>query len=258
MKTVSSRDNPAFKAMAKLVASTSERKRRGLAVLDGAHLVTAFLDSGRALESLMVGRSALERDEIAKLVARAGAAAVTVLSDALLDALSTVESATGVIAAAPVPEGVPVPADADFVLLLEDVRDPGNVGTLLRSAAAAGAGHAILSKTCAFAWSVKVIRAGMGAHFALNIVEGVELRDFLSTYRGTSVALAGGADRPLQALDLRGPVAIVVGNEGSGISDAVQRAATARAGIPMPGRMESLNAAVAGSVALFEVVRQRA
>ena len=257
MKAVSSRDNALYKAMARLVASTSERRKRGLTVLDGAHLVEAFLDSGASVDSLVVSRAALERPEIARLAERAAPRAVALLSDALFDTLSTVESATGIIAAVPTPQGRPVPPDADLVLLLEDIQDPGNLGTLLRSAAAAGAPHVVLSKHCVFAWSQKVVRAGMGAHFALNIVEGVDLEAFLRSYRGTSLALTGAAKASLYDVALKTPVAILVGNEGSGLSAPLLAAATQRVRIPMPGRMESLNAAVAGSLALFEVVRRR-
>lgn len=257
MKAVSSRDNAAFKAMVKLAGSTSERKRRGLSVLDGVHLVGAFLDSRRPLESMMVSRSGLERAEVAALVARVPGSRVTVVTDALFDSISTVESATGLLAAVPTPEGTPVPSDADLVLLVEDVQDPGNLGTLLRSAAAAGARHVMLSRGCVFAWSLKTVRAAMGAHFALNIVEGADLAAFLAGYRGTSVALAGGAARSIYDVDLRGPVAIVVGNEGAGISPALLAAARVSVHIPMPGRMESLNAGVAGSLGLFEALRQR-
>lgn len=257
MKAVSSRDNAAFKAMVKLAASTSERKRRGLAVLDGTHLVGAFLDSGREVDSLMVSSAALLRPEIEALVDRVPGSRVTVVTETLFKAISTVDSATGIIAAAPTPTGHAVPPDASLVLVLEDIQDPGNVGTLLRSAAAAGAGHAVLSKTCAFAWSLKTIRAGMGAHFALNIVEGVDLVAFLESFRGTSVALTGESKRSLYEVDLKGPAAILVGNEGAGLSAEARGHASLTASIPMPGKMESLNAGVAGSLALFEVVRQR-
>jgi TrmH family RNA methyltransferase len=205
----------------------------------------------------MVSRSALERAEVARLVGRVAAAKVLAVSDALFGSLSTVDSATGVLAAVPVPQGRPVPADADLILMLEDVQDPGNVGTLMRSAAAAGAGHVLLSPTCAFAWSLKTVRAGMGAHFALNIAEGVDLAAFLATYRGTAVALTGEASRSIYEVDLKGPAAILVGNEGAGLSRDLRRRATIEARIPMPGRAESLNAAVAGSLGLYEAVRQR-
>ncbi|HEX3098926.1 MAG TPA: RNA methyltransferase [Usitatibacter sp.] len=257
MKAIASRDNPAFKAMARLASSGSERRRSGASVLDGAHLLAAFLDSGRKPESLMVSRAGLEDAEVARLVDRSRPAPVTLLSDPLFDALSTVASPTGVIAAVKTPLAEPVPDDAALALALDEIQDPGNVGTLLRSAAAAGARHALLSSGCAFAWSPKVLRAAMGAHFALNVVEGADLGAFLARYRGTSIALAGNAERSVYDLDLSGPIALVVGNEGSGVSPALEAAARVRARIPMVGSVESLNAGTAGSIALFEVVRQR-
>jgi len=258
VKIVASRANAAVKAMARLVASAPERRRRAVVVLDGVHLVASILDSRLPLESLMVSRSALERPEVARLVARVPDSQVTQVADAAFESISTVESATGVLAVVPTPGGKPIPPDADLVLLVEDVQDPGNVGTLLRSAVAAGVRHAALSPGCAFAWSLKTVRAGMGAQFALNLVEGADLPAFLATYRGTSVALAAGAQRSIYELDLRGPVAICVGNEGAGLSRELLARVSERAAIPMPGPMESLNAGVAGSLCLYEALRQRA
>jgi RNA methyltransferase, TrmH family len=257
MKAVASRDNFAFKAMARLMTSAAERKKSGQSVLDGAHLLAAFLDSGRAPEELMVNRAGLEDAEIAKLIERSAPAPVTLLADALYNALSTVESPTGVIARVRTPQCKPASANARLALLLEDIQDPGNVGTLLRSAAAAGADHVLLSPHCAFAWSPKVLRAGMGAHFVTNIVEQADLAGFLTGYRGISVALAGRGAKSLYDLDLVGPLAIVVGNEGAGLSPALLKAVKVQAHIPMAGHIESLNAATAGAIALFEVVRQR-
>jgi RNA methyltransferase, TrmH family len=258
MRSVASRDNPSYKAMVKLAASGSERRRNGESVLDGAHLLAAFLDSGRKPEELMVDAAALADPGIAALVERSAPARVTLLADALFKALSTVQSPTGVIARVRTPKGDAVPADASLVLLLEDIQDPGNVGTLLRSAAAAGARHVLLSAQCAFAWSPKVLRAAMGAHFSLNIVEGADLAAFAGGYGGTSIALAARGERSLYDIDLKRPSAFIVGNEGAGISSALLARATVRAHIPMPGRVESLNAATAGSICLFEAVRQRA
>jgi TrmH family RNA methyltransferase len=205
----------------------------------------------------MVNRAGAADAEIASLVERCAPARVTLLSDALFTALSTVDSPTGVIASIATPAGGPVAPDASLVLLLEDIQDPGNVGTLLRSAAAAGAGHVLMSARCAFAWSPKVLRSAMGAHFALNIVEGADLAGFLGHYRGASIALDVRAEASLYELDLVKPSAFLIGNEGAGLSDALSRTAKVRARIPMPGRVESLNAATAGSICLFEAVRQR-
>lgn len=258
MKAVASRDNAGYKAMARLASSASERRRSGLSVLDGAHLLAAFLDSGGKPEEVMVSGAGLESAEIARLLERAAPARVTLLSDALYDSLSTVDSPTGVIAAVRTPKGRAAPPDARMALLLEDIQDPGNVGTLLRSAAAAGAGHVLLSAQCAFAWSPKVLRSAMGAHFMLNIVEHADLGAYVGAFRGTSVALAARGERSVYELALTSPLALLVGNEGAGLTPALAAAATVRAHIPIAERMESLNAAIAGSIALFEAVRQSA
>jgi TrmH family RNA methyltransferase len=257
MKTVASRDNAAFKAMARLASNSNERRRSGLSVLDGAHLLAAFLDSGRKPEEVMVSRAGLADPEVARLIERSAPARVTLLSDALFGSLSELASPTGVIASVRTPTGRTAAADAALVLLLDDVQDPGNVGTLLRSAAAAGADSVILSSKCAFAWSPKVLRSAMGGHFALNIVEGANLGEFVRGYRGRSIALAPRAKASLYDTDLTGPCAFLVGAEGAGLSPELESAASARVRIPMPGRVESLNAATAGSICLFEAVRQR-
>jgi TrmH family RNA methyltransferase len=257
MKNVSSRDNAAYKAMKRLVSSAAERRKSGLSVLDGAHLLAAFLDSGGRPEELVLSRAGMESGEIARLVERSAPARVTLLSDSLYDSLSTVESPTGVLASVRTPAPRPAPADARLVLLLDDIQDPGNVGTLLRSAAAAGADHVLLSPGCAFAWSPKVLRAAMGAHFVVNVVERADLAAWVGAYKGASVALDGRGDKSLYDLDLRANVALLVGNEGAGLSPALRDAASVRARIPISKRMESLNAAAAGTVALFEAARQR-
>lgn len=256
MKTVTSRDNPAYKSVARLVASAAERRKTGFTVLEGAHLLGAFLDAGGRPEQVMASRAGIADAEIAGLVERSAPAAVTLLSDALFASLSAVDSPAGVLACVRTPPPRPAGADARLVLLLEDIQDPGNVGMLLRSAAAAGAEHVLLSFSCAFAWSPKVLRAAMGAHFAINVVERADLAAWLAEYRGQSVALAGDSSRSLYDLDLARPTALLVGNEGSGLSAGIRHCATSSARIPMQGRMESLNAAAAGTIALFEAARQ--
>jgi TrmH family RNA methyltransferase len=257
LKTVTSRDNPAYKSVARLVASASERRKTGLTVLEGAHLLGAFLDAGGHPEQVMVSQAGIGDAEIARLAERSAPAQLTLLADALFESISSVESPTGVLACVRTPAPRPAGADARLALLLEDIQDPGNVGMLLRSAAAAGAEHVLLSPSCAFAWSPKVLRAAMGAHFAVNIVERADLAAWLAEYRGQSVALAGDARQSLYDLDLARPTALLVGNEGSGLSAEIRRCATVSARIPMQGRMESLNAAAAGTIAVFEAVRQR-
>ncbi|MEY3202702.1 MAG: hypothetical protein RIR70_2252, partial [Pseudomonadota bacterium] len=130
-------------------------------------------------------------------------------------------------------------------------------GTLLRTAAAAGATAVWLTKGCAQAWSPKVLRAGMGAHFCLPIVEGVDLTLALAKTSTTSIATTLDATQSLFETDLTGPTIWLFGAEGKGLSEDIKARATARITIPMPGPMESLNVAAAAAICLFEQARQR-
>ena len=148
----------------------------------------------------------------------------------------------------------------DFCVLLDNIQDPGNVGSILRSAAAAGAAQAFLSKHCAFAWSPKVLRAGQGAHFCLDIHEDIDLPMWAAGFRETGgevVATVAAGGSSLYKARLSGRVAVAIGNEGAGLDGSLVAQATRRVTIPMPGGMESLNAAAAAAICLFEFVRQR-
>jgi len=256
MKAITSKDNALAKRVRGLSHSSRERKKSGLALIEGAHLVSAFISRHGAPDTLIASESGMQQAEIAALMQTA-ALHHAVFSDAVFLDSSTVESPSGILALIQPPVPLKVSPKAKFCLLLEDIQDPGNVGSLLRSAAAAGVKDVLLSPTCAFAWAPKVLRAGQGAHFSLNIVEGADLIAFTRDFAGTSIALAPATKSSLFKLDLTGAVAILVGNEGAGLSAALQSAANIRAALPMPGGMESLNAAAAGAIALFEVVRQQ-
>jgi TrmH family RNA methyltransferase len=142
--------------------------------------------------------------------------------------------------------------------MLEDIQDPGNLGSILRSAAAAGMRDVYLSRGCVQAWSPRVLRAGMGAHFALNLYEGVDLLGIVRGYTGKVLAAAGDGATPYYSADLKGQVALLFGNEGAGLTSELRDAAHASISIPMPGNAESLNVAAAAAVCLFERVRQMA
>ncbi len=257
MKQVHSRDNPLARRVRALSHSSRERKKLGLALIEGPHLVTALIDSGGRAESLIASESGMQHPEIARLMQSAAGEHV-VFSDAIFRELSSVEAPVGLLALVAPPQSRPVSAESSFCLLLEDIQDPGNLGSLMRSAAAAGVRDILLSPTCAFAWAPKVLRAGQGAHFCLNIVEDAELESFVRAYTGSSIALTPTAESSVFGLNLSGTVALLIGNEGAGLSSGLMAAATHRAKLPMPGGFESLNAAAAGAIALFEVVRQRA
>ncbi len=256
MPRITSRDNPRLKEAVRLIASSRERRKAGRCVLEGEHLVAAYCQRIGMPESLIVADTAQERPEVQALLASVPAARILVVVGAAWNELAQVPAAVGVLAVVPKPQPR-VRSAADFCLLLEDVQDPGNVGSILRSAAASGVEQVFLSPQCAFAWSPKVLRAAQGAHFHLEIYEDVDLATWARAYRGKVAAAIAAGGKPLYAVDLTGPIAIAIGNEGSGLSAAVLAASRVTASIPMPGGFESLNAAAAAAVCLFECVRQR-
>jgi RNA methyltransferase, TrmH family len=277
VKTIRSRENAYVKQLIALAHSSRERKKAGLTVLDGIHLVRAYVEAVEAPHSMAVAEAAVGSAEVQSLLTLLSQMhAITplnVLTDSLIAEASSLDSPSAVLALVSTPVPQEIAPDATAVLVLEDLQDPGNVGSMLRTAAAAGVREVVLSKSTAFAWSPKVLRAAQGAHFALNIVEGVDVVAFVENFSGQSIALvprlasstsaaefdAGHEAQPrsLYDCDLRRPTALLIGNEGAGLSPALIKAATLQANIPMPGQVESLNAAACAAIALFEMVRQR-
>jgi len=256
VKLISSRENSVFKSLKKLAHSARERRKTGKALLDGVHLIVAFLERIGSPDMLVIAHSAQAKPEIQMLLIRLPDVAAIVLSDVLFQELAPVDTPSGILALVAVPE-LPLPKSLQCLVLLEAVQDPGNLGAILRSAAAAGVEAAYLSPGCADAWSPKVLRGGMGAHFALSIRECVDLVAAAQAFSGEVVVTCLQGEASLFDLDLSGAVAFVIGNEGAGVSQILQQAATRRVRIPMPGAVESLNAAAAAAVCFFERVRQR-
>jgi RNA methyltransferase, TrmH family len=257
VKAIRSKSNPAVKALVKLAGSSRERRRTGTTLLEGEHLVRAYRDSGAVAETIFAAESAFANPQIRDLVENAPAGERLLLADALVARISQLVSASGVAAVVRAPEPGPVPRILSTCLLLEDIQDPGNLGSILRTAVAAGIAQVFLSPGSVFAWAPKVIRAGMGAHFHLSIFEDADLQAVARACSGRIVAMEPRAEGSLYELDLKGPVAWILGNEGSGLSEQARSIATDRVRIPMPGSAESLNVAAAAAICLFEQLRQR-
>lgn len=252
---ISSRDNPLFKRLKKLAESARARREARMTLLDGEHLLAAYLEAGGQPHTL-VRAASFDAGPVERLAAHCPHAKVIALPDALFAELSPVATPTGLLAEAAWLAPPPIAA-APLVIVLEDIQDPGNLGSMLRTGAAAGATLAVLSKACHDPWSPKALRGGQGAQFVLPMQLGTDLVAWLKAFAGNSVALALAEDSDFYALDLSGPLALIAGNEGAGLSQAVCEAATLSAHIPMAGRIESLNASAALAVAVFEALRQR-
>ena len=258
MRTITSVANPRFKALLKLAHSSRERRERGLSLLDGVHLVAAYLEHMGRPQEIAVSEAGVEDPEIRALLKSMAALEPLVLGNALFRQLSTVQTPTGVLAAVSTPRPRALPAAFDSCIMLEDVQDPGNLGSILRSAAAAGVRHVFLSRGSVHAWSPRVLRAGMGAHFMLDLHEQCDLVALAGGFQGRLIATSRRAGKSVFDCDLTGRIALLMGNEGAGLSDALLRMAHQTVEIPMPGKVESLNVAAAAAICLFERVRQLA
>jgi RNA methyltransferase, TrmH family len=181
-----------------------------------------------------------------------------VITAQLMRQLSALESPSTMVAVIAQPKNAAMPHHDVDVIALENLQDPGNMGSILRSAAAAGFAHVVCSPDCVAAWSPKVLRAAQGAHFGLKITEGVYLEAYVTAAKQTSYALALQATKSIYDCDLRPPSIVLIGNEGAGLSPLLLKATKQPIRIPMPGQVESLNAAAAAAICLFELVRQRA
>ena len=173
----------------------------------------------------------------------------------LLQKLSDTESPQGILAVVEFSQ-LPITNNLNFVLVPDLIRDPGNLGTLLRTAAATGVQAILLPPETTDAFAPKVLRAGMGAHFRLPI-HSLSWEEIKTKTESMDIYIADMNGTSCWETDLRKPLALVIGGEAEGASDEARRLATQTISIPMAGNVESLNAGVAGSVLMFEVVRQR-
>jgi TrmH family RNA methyltransferase len=257
LKRISSRDNALYKEWKGLATSSQARRRAGRTLLDGVHLCAAYLDSVGLPAMCIVGESAMANPEVAAILERCGGAQGVVLPDALFRALSQVEHGVDLLFVIDTPRATAPDMLAEAAVLLDNLQDPGNLGSILRSAAAAGIRQVHCSAGTVYAWSPKVLRAGMGAHFSLQIHEHADLAALLRTATVPVLATSSHASASIYELDLSQPVAWLFGHEGQGVGADLLAQASRQVAIPHLGPMESLNVAASAAVCLFESVRQR-
>lgn len=259
MKTLTSRDNPLFKELKQLATSSQARRKASRTLLDGIHLAQVYLQQVGMPVFCIVGQSALASTEVALVMTaceRNGRSRCIVLPDNLYAQLSQVEQGVGLLFVIDTPQPLPSETLKNPAVLLDNLQDPGNLGSILRSAAAAGIKEAFCSTGTVFAWSPKVLRAGMGAHFALKIQEQADLATLIGRSALPVIATSSHAAQTIHDADLGKPVVWLFGNEGQGVSAALLQAATMQLAIPHAGPIESLNVAAAAAVCFFEQLRQ--
>ena len=255
---IRSRDNPSLALVRRVQREPSAYRgkgdRPGLGVwLEGDHLLRACLVRGQALSQALIAASAWEQPALRSLASQAQR--VLLLPDALFSELSTLASpaAIGALIEAPVAEALrsDVPT-----LILDRLQDAGNVGSILRSASALGVHQVLALKGTAALWSSKVLRAGMGAHFALQLHERLSIED-LDALRMPWVATSSHATQLLHRTRLPEPCAWIFSHEGQGVAPDVAARCAMTLRIAQPGGEESLNVAAAAAICLYESLRQR-
>jgi len=261
MPVITSRQHPLIKQLIKLEKSSQHRKKSNLTLLDGIHLIQIYSSVLGRPEHLIVSQSYIDDTANKRFISMLFGDALSkaiIISNALLQEISPVKTPTGILALIAIPD---LAHDVNnkketFSVLLETIQDPGNLGSILRSAAAANARDIYLSPHCADAWSPKTLRAAMGAHFFLRIHENCDLQTIAAQFSGTVIATSIQASKNLFEISLAGSIAFVFGNEGAGLSTEIIKACDENISIPMPGKTESLNAAAAAAICFFEKVRQ--
>ena len=253
VKLISSRDNPLLVRLRKLAGDPGAYRKLGEVWIEGDHLCSAFLQRGGAAPQAVITEAAWEQPALRELASRAEA--VAIVPQALMAGLSTLES--------PAPIGFAVPWQGQGALqpnaatvVLDRLQDAGNVGAIIRSAAAFGFAQIVALKGTAALWSPKVLRAGMGAHFGLKLVEAVD-ESALDAFQLSMLATSSHAEHALHEVDLPWPCAWVLGHEGQGVSASLMQRCSQALRIPQPGGEESLNVAAAAAVCLYESARQR-
>ncbi len=257
MSILTSRDNPRVRRWRELTRDARERRKQRRAIIEGENLISAYLQAGKAVESLILSKSGSQRPELSSLVERSGRTPV-LLADSLFRQICDAETPTGVAAEISIPLGSQELKSAKACVILEAIQDAGNVGTILRSAAAFGIRHAVLGRGCADAWSPKVLRAGMGAHFVMTIQESAELGAAIAGFGGKVICTVPRGGVALVDAELSGRIGWLFGAEGQGVSEALAVQAGLKVTIPMPGGAESLNVAAAAAICFYEFSKRAA
>lgn len=256
-ETVSSPQNPKLKLVRTLTGRPKERREEQAFLAEGVRLVEEALAAGWPFRFVLHGDELSPRGR--QLLTRIQKRGIETdeVSSKLLGTLSETETSQGILAVLS-DEAPPRAPELKYVLIADAVRDPGNLGTLLRTAEAAGMDAAFLAPGTTDAFAPKVVRAGMGAHFRLPIYEvgWDEIKTQVAAYKW-NLYLADMHGHSCWETDFRPPMGLIVGGEAEGAGKEARALATHTVSIPMQGKAESLNAAVAGAVLMFEILRQR-
>ncbi len=257
---ITSTHNPKIQEVRQLLKQAKVRHARGMFVVEGVRLAEEALQSGWNAHLVLYTDKLDQRGNAVVDTFTERGIPAELVSEQVMESLSETETPQGLLVVL-VNKPLHFPPLPNFLLILDGIRDPGNLGTILRTSAAAGVQGVILAPGCADVISPKVLRAGMGAHFhtPLLSVGWNEIRLRLNSIPSIQIYLADSSGGiPYDQADFQSPFALIVGGEAAGAGKEAASIANELVHVPMPGNTESLNAAVAAGILLFEVVRQRA
>ena len=258
MKQITSKDNPQYRKLKQFASNSAAARRERYAILDGVHLCQSYLEHVDHPALCVVSQTSQHHAEVSEIIAECekGNVQCLLLPDGLFRPLSQVDNGVDIVFLVLKPVYNILPELVQNAVLLDRIQDPGNVGSILRSAAASGIRQVYCSVGTASVWTPRVLRAGMGAHFLLEVFENVSLETLIETSKIPVVATTPYARSTIYDIDLRSPVAWLLGHEGGGISESLMERASDRVVIPHAGLMESLNVAACAAVCFFEQMRQ--
>ena len=249
MTLLSSKDNPKVRHWRKLVEDSRYRRTKKAALIEGPHLFAAALEHGCKVQNVLATEEGAANAEISRLIERSGVHPL-LLKASVFRGVVDAESPQGVAAEIAIP--LPSEKSQFSVVFLEGVQDPSNVGAIMRSAAAFGVKRVVLDQACADPWSPKALRAGMGGHFALGILEVSDLQLEIKNFKGTVACTVPRGGVALAEARFDGSLAWVFGGEGRGLAEETLRRAGLKVTIPMAAGAESLNVAAATAICLYE------
>ena len=255
MILITSPQNSKIKLVRALLGRAKERREANAFVIEGVRLVEEAVSSNWKVQFLLYDETLNERGKSQVERLKSSGVDIEMISKSLMRSLSETDTPQGILAVLD-DSRLPIPDSLNFTLILDQIRDPGNLGTLLRTSAATGVQVVILPPETTDVFAPKVVRSGMGAHFRLPI-HSLTWEEIREQTKELLIYLADMDGKSCWETDLRQPLALIIGGEAEGASDEARKLATQKISIPMAGNVESLNAGVAGSVIMFEVVRQR-
>ncbi|HWS24917.1 MAG TPA: RNA methyltransferase [Anaerolineales bacterium] len=256
LNLITSSHNSTLKLVRALARDAKERREEGLFIVEGFRLVKDLLASNFVIEKILVSSNPSNKTRQLTNGIDPENYSLEEVESRIFEQISSTENSQGILAIARLPEPE-VQKMPDLILIPDQIRNPGNLGTLIRSAVAAGAGLVLIPPETTDPFSPKALRSGMGAHFVIPIIseDWNEIKTLANDHQ-VLIATSEG-EQTIWDVDLRPRTIVIIGGEAEGASKPAEELASLRVKIPMKGKIESLNAGIAGSIILYEALRQR-